>query len=760
MCRIGDFYEFFFDDAIQVSQLLGLMITHRWKYNGNSVPMCGVPQKIKNQTVARLIKLGKRIGIMDEIYHDNNNIERKLTQIITPGTIQEEEFFGSTDSNMIMGLEFLKNDVINILYIDISTGRYGFISSSYSELGLHLLSILPSEIIIKDYRFHNVQDFFINIEKQLSQILNIYKDICILLKYDAISSNIKHITRSIIKDTNHCFVNITEYVLQYIEHVSGSFPVIFQNVNFHSSVKMSEATLRNLEVIKSNHKSLLEHLDNTKTGFGKRMLKEMVVRASNDKYVIEQRLNAVESFLSNSDIRQKISDLLNQISDIERIVIRFSVNKHSRTDFIHIQNALRIISTIANHLCNSELYSIHFVKQISFASSKIIQISKHVSYIIASNVENNCIININSNTIIQQISTNIQNIARSIESLVLKYKNITKSKDLSIISKYGYGYVVEINTKNCNDIPNNWMPVSHRQTKALFVTIELQALTLEEKLLSERYTLLENEILCKMSDYIKTNANFLINVINNIAELDVMIGFAELADKNHYIKPTFSNNNSISIINGKHPILSSIIGEKFRGNDLHFDDKSKIAIIFGSNMSGKSTFLRQNALICLMAHIGSFVPCTTCNLSIIDSIFCRIGSGDDIYNAKSTFLVEMEEIADILNHATEKSLCIIDEIGRGTNNKDGILIARAFVKYIATHNKSNVLLSTHYEELNVLENEFECIKNFSTGDIDIIEDSILYDYRIFPGIRNKTSSIIYVARVAGIPESIISEILN
>ncbi len=773
--RLGDFYELFFDDAVEMSKILDLTLTGKDCGLDERAPMCGIPYHAAESYINKLISLGYKVAICEQTtdVKDKSNykdlVKREVVRVVTPGTIIDESLLDAKRNNYLACI-YQKDKCIGFSYIEITTGEFKTIEfigeDRYKSLNDILVRIQPSEIlcntdetfeddllvrkleIAPKFSYDNENFYDVNVADEIlsNQFSLNYKQIFGLNKmpYATISCGalLKYVKETQKRDLSHLNTIL--------------------KVNNEKFMVLDISTRRNLEImetLKDRRKkgALIGVLDKTKTSMGARMLRSWIEQPLYDVKEINLRLDSVEELCSKLMVRDNLKDLLNKINDIERICGRISYGNFTPKDCLSLNNSLSLLPQIKNAIssCNADL-----IKQISQEIADFKDLTKELENAIIDNpptlLTNGGFIKDGYNSELDQYRLAYKKGKEWINQYELKEKETTGIKNLKVGFNKIYGYYIEVNKSLLMNVP---LYYARKQTVAnneRFVTEELKKL--EEKILGaeENSIRLEqklfNQIRTKLLSYVKDIQKTSVA----IAKLDCLLSFSELATKNNYTKPKVSNKtNVINIIDGRHPVVEDIFkNEQFIPNNTYLDtNESKTMIITGPNMAGKSTYMRQVALITLMAHMGCFVPAKQAEISLTDRIFTRVGASDDLALGQSTFMVEMMEVANILNNATNKSLIVLDEIGRGTSTFDGLSIAWSVVEYVSNHMNAKTLFSTHYHELTELENFLPGVKNYKIS-VKELNGNIVFLRKIVRGGASKSFGI-EVAALAGVPQEVI-----
>lgn len=771
MFRLGDFYELFFDDAITVSHELGIALTGRNCGLKEKAPMCGVPFHSANSYIERLVKNGHKVAICEQLEDPKSVkgiVKRDVTRLITPGTLDilgdKSEF-----NNIYMMSVAITKKSFGIAYGDITTGELiiSELDDNFDNLVNKINVISPKEIIISD----ETEDGLL--EKIKASTKNIYlstvpstyfkNNICerIILDHFDITS----LLPLGINSDSSTMIALGAF-LTYLNETQLSKPKEFNNIkikNAENRMELDKNTISNLELLETSydHKingSLFVILNRTKTAMGARLLKSLLIEPLKESEEINNRLDSVEILKNNIEKLHDLTVLLNEIYDFERLTARIASEKANAKDLIALKNTVGVIPKIKEILIglnqNNKIL-IEIKNNLSDFTSLFELIDNAIipepSFLIT---EGN-IIKDNYSDKLDELKYGIKDAKSWLVNLEQTEKEKTGIKNLKVGFNKVFGHYIEVSKGSINKVPDNYIRKQTLVNNERYITPELKEkesllLTAETKINKLEYELFKN-IRKSIDIYIKD----LQRASKNIALLDVLTSFAKVANENNYSKPQIDNSQIIDIKNGRHPTVESIIGEGlFIENDTFIDSQNKnLLLITGPNMSGKSTYMRQTAVIVIMAQIGSFVPCETAHIGVVDRVFTRIGASDNLAYGQSTFFIEMSELSQILRNMTENSLILLDEIGRGTSTYDGLSIAWAVVEYLSKKgNKAKTMFATHYHELTDLVNKYDSIKNLSV-DVKENGNNIIFLHKIIERPAGKSYGI-HVAKIAGIPKEI------
>jgi len=781
--RMGDFYETFYDDAKKVSNLLGLTLTSRG-LGDSKCPLAGIPHKAI-QHFKNLIKHGETVVIVDQLedpeiaQQEHRIVKRGVTQILSPGTVIDENLLDSGINNYLVSISLLGN-TFGIAFIDLSCGDFfvsdynlpknNFKDENYSELFSFLARFDPVEAILPSYLYKN-QAFLSQFKDMMNREIIIKEFNDFAFKYENSYSkllehfNCKNLDGFGIENLKSSICAAGALLSFLFETQNTILPNITKIKNYISSEIMflDANTKRNLELLKNlsdgtEYGTLLYILDKTKTPMGKRLIKKFIVQPLLNKKKIEERLEIVKIFKNDALLRNDLREYLSQMCDLERTISRINFSRSANArDLVNLKNSLKILpsivkilSSINNSFINNLIKNIHDYSDI-------------INLIESSIVENPPITVKEGNILKDGFDPRVdemRDILKHGKDWILKYEESEKSKlGISTGYKIGFnrvlGYFIQItnNTLKAIKLPDYYQQRQTVTNGVRFETPQLKEMELKILNADESIKDIEYEIFCSIREKVSNKTSFIQEDAQIIAILDVLCSFGEVAALNNYCMPKIEDHEKIIIKKGRHPVVEQLnYSEPFVPNDCYCDtEKEQLLIITGPNWSGKSTYLRQVALICLLAQIGSFVPAEEAEIGIIDRIFTRIGASDDLSRGRSTFMIEMNETAQILNYATRKSLVIIDELGRGTSTTDGKSIALSVIEYL--HNSFvKTLFSTHFHEL--IEISLPRIKNYHF----LIKEEgkkLIFLRKLTPGGTDKSYGI-HVAMMAGLPSEVIN----
>lgn len=752
--RVGDFYEMFFDDAVIGAKALEIALTSR--DGEKNIPLAGIPYHALDVYLGKLIKKGFKVAICEQVEDPKEAkgiVRREVVRVITPGTVTDENLLDSKDNNYLCSLTTYSNN-FGLALLDNSTGEFTFTEGKLDKNSL--LSILvkynPSEVIITDdnpfYEQLKVLKANISIQSVDTDRINSFNSLLESFEQFTAGLNAVRLLLSYLVDTQ-------KSQLSHINQIS------FFRLDEYMALDYS--TIRNLEItttIKDNKKegSLLWVLDKTKSPMGGRKLKQWVLNPLLQSTHINNRLDLVERLYEDLYQTEKLVKEIGHIYDLERISTKIAYNSVSPKDLVALRVSLSIlpsIKTILENLNNQQFQQM---------ANRIIPLDDLVELITKGIVENppmsvkeGGIIKKGFNEELDELKYTAENGRQWLAEYEHQQRIETGIKTLKVGYNKVFGYFIEVTRTNSHLVPDSYQRKQTLANAERYFTDQLKHY--EDIILgaSDKIIDLEYKLFCEIREYALSKIVEIQNNSEVIAELDCLCTFALLASEYNYIRPAVDDSHEILIKEGRHPVIEQMIAkENFISNDTTLNcNTDRILIITGPNMAGKSTYMRQVALITLMAQIGSFVPASYAQIGVVDRIFTRVGASDDLSSGQSTFMVEMNELANILNNATSRSLIILDEVGRGTSTFDGMSIAQGAVEYIHDKNKigAKTLFATHYHQLTVLEDQYDGVKNYSIA-VKEENDQIIFLHSIIPGGSDKSYGI-QVAKLAGVPNPVI-----
>lgn len=767
----------FFDDAILASKELEIALTKRDAGFAQKAPMCGIPYHVAHTYISKLINKGYKVTICDQVEDPKlakGLVKRQVTKIITPGTFTDSDFLKSDENNYLMAVYLKKYDMY-ISYTDFSTGELYYTyrtfldeESLFSSVRDEIYRIMPSEILVnedidKTLNKFLANNFFITNYKN-TDIVNI--DIGKLVFENLTDLGQKKFNEKNLSD-NIAIKILLDYLFKtqkiHLNHINN-----FNYYDYYKNLGLDENSKRTLELLRglnTNNKkgSLLEILDKCKTSMGSRLLKKWLSSPLTNIDRIEDRLNHIEDFNSDLLVTEDIKDRLKNIYDIERLSLKISNKTLNPKEINSIKETINLSFEIKKLLGKNN----NNLKNLSVKIENLAFISEKIDQIIIDDppakIEDERVIKKGYSLELDELFSAKEEGKDWILNFEKKEKEKTGIKNLRIKYNKILGYFIEVTKSNISQIPSDYIRKQTLVGSERYFSVELKEM--ESKLLvsKDEALRLQSKILSELKNFLLENIIKFQNLSKIISAIDVLVSLSEVSRRNNYKRPLLNKEGLIDIKKGRHPIVEeNYKDELFVPNDTYLDlDKNLIHIITGPNMAGKSTYMRQVALITIMAHIGSFVPCEYANICVLDRIFTRIGASDNLAMGQSTFMVEMKEVANIIDNASKNSLLILDEVGRGTSTYDGLSIAYAILEYIATNLKAKTLFATHYHELCSLEEKYPSISNLSIA-VKKEEEDIIFLRKIINGPSNHSYGI-DVAKLAGIDDFIIKrawDILN
>ena len=762
--RLGDFYELFFEDAKVASKILDIVLTKRGVQAGNDIPMCGVPYHSATHYINKLLKNGYSIAICEQLESPEEAkkrgykavVKREVVQIITPGTLMEDHLLDPKSPNYLMAIAEYK-DTYAITWIELTTGEFYVSNCNKIHIKNEISRLNPKEIVISQKHateFLSMQANFTPRSNNIFDYQSCYQRIAGYYKVASIEG---------LGNFSKAQVIASGALIEYIIHTQKSnIPKlsILKNIDRKFFMEIDVATRGNLELEKSaenNKFTLLHTIDKTMTSAGGRLLKTRISSPLCNAHAINKRLECVDFFYNEKELRMHLRKYLKYFPDVQRALSKIFTNKAGFKDLNTIKNGLKIATMI------SELFRVKEIKLtggINALVSQIFGYSKLVAELEETLVppeeigEGESPIRTNYNQHLKELYDIKNNSHQKISSIRQKYRQKTGVQNLKISKNNIFGYFVEVTSINANKMDKDFF--IHKQTlgnSVRYFTDELKEL--ENALLNcvDKISNLEQEIFQKLCNQVKNCFDEISLIVTSIANLDLYSSLAEVAEEKKYVKPHIDDSDKFEIEDGRHPVVEYFQKKEFIPNSCNISEDERIWLITGPNMAGKSTFLRQNALICILAQIGSYVPARRMNLGVVDKMFSRIGAADNLAKGESTFMVEMIETAYILNNTTQKSLVILDEIGRGTSTHDGIAIAWAVLEYL--HDKINcrALFATHYHELTQLKKHLGRIATY-TMEIKEWNKEIIFMHKIISGVADSSYGL-HVAQLAGLPDDVI-----
>ena len=771
--RCGDFYETYSEDAVTASEILGITLTKRANGQGKTVEMAGFPHHALDTYLPKLIRAGRRVAICDQLEDPKTTkklVKRGITELVTPGVAINDNVLSYKENNFLAAVYFGKT-ACGIAFLDISTGEFLTAEGQTDYIDKLLNNFAPKEVLFERGKKPMFEGNFGN------KFCTFELDDWVFTEVSARERLLKHFETKNLKGfgVEHLKNGIiaSGAILQYLDmtqHYQISHITSLARIEADRYVRLDKFTVRSLELLGSMNDggtSLLDVIDHTICPMGARLLKRWVVFPLKDVKPINERLDVVEYFFREPDFKDFIEEKLHFIGDLERIISKAAVGRISPREMVQLKVALQAIEPIKNACLNADNDSLHRIgEQLNLCVSIRDKIAKEIAADPPLLVNKGGVIADGVNKELDEL----RQIAYSGKDYLLhiqqRESEITGIPSLKVAYNNVFGYYIEVRNAHKDKVPAEWIRKQTLVNAERYITQELKEY--EEKILGAEdkilvlETRLYNELVAELAEFIPA-----IQIdANQIARLDCLLSFANVARQNRYIRPVVADDDVLDIKQGRHPVIEKQLpaGEKYIANDVFLDTETQqIIIITGPNMAGKSALLRQTALITIMAQIGCFVPAESAHVGLVDKVFTRVGASDNISVGESTFMVEMNEAADILNNLSPRSLVLFDELGRGTSTYDGISIAWAIVEHIHEHKKARArtLFATHYHELNDMEEIYPRIKNYNVS-VKEIDNKVIFLRKLERG-GSEHSFGIHVAKMAGMPKSIVkraSEILR
>lgn len=764
--RVGDFYEMYGDDAVVGAEILGIVQTKRANGVGQSVEMAGFPHHALDTYLPKLVRAGKRVAICDQLEDPKlakKLVKRGITELVTPGVSINDNILNHKENNFLAAIHLVK-DKCGVSFLDISTGEFLTAEGTTDYIDKLLNNFSPKEVLIERNNKKRFEELF------GPRYFTYELDDWIFTSEAANDRLLKHFETKNLKGfgIQHLKLGIIAsgailYYLDQTQHTHISHITSLSRIEEERYVRLDKFTVRSLELVSAMNedgKSLLDVIDKTISPMGSRLLRRWILFPLKDVKPIQERQDVVEYFFRHPEVKELLDEQLEQIGDLERIISKVAVGRVSPREVVQLKIALQALEPIKEAcMASNEPSLCRIGEQLNVCALIRDRIDREIQPDPPTLVNRGGVIAKRVNAELDEL----RSIAYSGKDYLLQVQQReierTGIPSLKIAFNNVFGYYIEVRNAHKDKVPADWIRKQTLVNAERYITEELKEyeekiLGAEEKILSLEARLFNELVLC-LTEYIppiQCNANL-------VGRLDCLLSFAKAAESNKYIRPVVDESDVIDIKGGRHPVIEKQLplGEAYVANDVYLDeDKQQIIIITGPNMAGKSALLRQTALITLLAQIGCFVPAESARIGIVDKIFTRVGASDNISVGESTFMVEMNEAADILNNMTSRSLVLFDELGRGTSTYDGISIAWAIVEYIHEHPNTHAktLFATHYHELNEMERSFPRIKNFNVS-VKEVGNKVIFLRKLVPG-GSEHSFGIHVAKMAGMPKCIVN----
>ena len=763
--RCGDFYETYSTDAVVAAEILGITLTKRANGKGKTVEMAGFPHHALDTYLPKLVRAGKRVAICDQLEDPKLTkklVKRGITELVTPGVSINDNILNYRENNFLAAVHFGKG-ACGVAFLDISTGEFLTAEGPFDYVDKLLNNFAPKEVLFERGKRGMFEGNF------GSKFFTFELDDWVFTETTAREKLLKHFETKNLKGfgVEHLKNGIiaSGAILQYLimtQHTQIGHITSLARIEEDKYVRLDKFTVRSLELIGSMNdggSSLLNVIDKTISPMGARLLKRWLVFPLKDVLPINERLNVVEYFFRQPDFKELIEEQLHLIGDLERIISKVAVGRVSPREVVALKVALQAIEPIKEACLEADNASLNRIgEQLNICKSIRDRIEKEINNDPPLLINKGGVMKSGVNAELDEL----RQIAYSGKDYLLQIQQreseLTEIPSLKIGYNNVFGYYIEVRNTHKDKVPQEWIRKQTLANAERYITQELKEY--EEKILGaeDKILILETQLYMELVQALSEFIPAIQVNANQIARLDCLLSFANVARENNYIRPVIEDNDVLDIRQGRHPVIEKQlpIGEKYIANDVVLDSSSQqIIIITGPNMAGKSALLRQTALITLLAQIGSFVPAESAHIGLVDKIFTRVGASDNISVGESTFMVEMNEAADILNNLSSRSLVLFDELGRGTSTYDGISIAWAIVEHIHEHPKAKArtLFATHYHELNEMEKSFKRIKNYNVS-VKEVDNKVIFLRKLERG-GSEHSFGIHVAKMAGMPKSIV-----
>ncbi|MDT0621063.1 DNA mismatch repair protein MutS [Croceitalea vernalis] len=763
--RVGDFYETFGDDAVRAAEILGIVLTHR-NNGGDKTELAGFPHHSLNTYLPKLVKAGLRVAICDQLEDPKQTksiVKRGVTELVTPGVALNDDILNAKSNNFLAAVHFGRNK-LGVSFLDISTGEFLTSEGSAEQVDKLLQNFSPNEILIskahkKEFlegfgsHLHSffLEDWIFQEDYSNESLTNHFKTKTLQ------GFGVQHLQHGIIA-SGAILHYLSETQHRQLQHINA-----LHRIAEEEYIWMDRFTIRNLELYQStnlNAVTLLQVIDKTISPMGGRLLKRWLALPLKNKEKIQDR-HQVVSFLKQEETQlQKLQQWIKQMGDLERLISKVATGKINPREVIQLKNSLEAVVPVKQIAMESSNTALKTIGQQLFSCDSLRSKIKEM-------LNEEAPINIAKGSAIAQGYSDeldeLRGLAFSgkdyLDKMLQRETKATGITSLKIASNNVFGYYIEVRNSHKDKVPENWIRKQTLVNAERYITEELKEY--EAKILGaeERIFSLEQQLFEQLLVWMQAHIEEVQQNAQLIAQLDCLCGFSQLAKDNHYVQPEMNDSTSLEIKDGRHPVIEKQLplGESYITNDVLLNrETQQIIMITGPNMSGKSAILRQTALIVLLAQMGSFVPATSASIGVVDKIFTRVGASDNISMGESTFMVEMNETASILNNLSERSLVLLDEIGRGTSTYDGISIAWAISEYLHEHpSKAKTLFATHYHELNEMTNTFGRIKNYNVS-VKELKDNVLFLRKLVAG-GSEHSFGIHVAKMAGMPQQVVQK---
>jgi len=761
--RLGDFYEMFFEDAVVCSKELGITLTSRNKEKGRNIPLAGVPYHSAAGYISKLVAKGYKVAICEQVEAASEAkglVKREVIKVITPGTVIDTDYLDDKSNNYLLGI-IIREDKAGISYLDITTGEFkvtqlegkDIISKAINEI----YKLSPTEILIENRTLEKFKEEIEEYKKINDLVINPINKIKnpgeILKKYFNVIS-----LESYGIDRKKMAIEAGGFILEYVLELHKYNELPIQTISYdnrNNYLELNLATQKNLELVqntreKTNIGTLLWVLDMCKTSMGTRMLKKMIKNPLLDISEIEKRQEDIGYFIGEVLVREDIREELKSIYDLERLIGKIILGTENARDLIAIKKSIKSSLEVIKILGANQMFTTDIKRLVEIYNLIEISIVEEPPF----SVREGGMIKTGYNETLDKLHTISKSGKNYILEIEKKEKEKTGIKTLKIKYNKVFGYFLEVSKANSLLVPEEYIRKQTLTNAERYITPELKEY--ESTILNAKGKIegLEYNLLKEISRELVGEIKLLQKLAYGLSYIDVIASLADIATKNNYVCPKIVDGYDLEIIDGRHPIVEKlIVGEDYISNDLILDEKTNVIVLTGPNMAGKSTYMKQAALIILMAQMGSYVPATSATIGVVDKIFTRVGASDDLVSGQSTFMVEMSEVANIVNNATDRSFVILDEVGRGTSTFDGLSLASAITEYIHDNLGSKTIFATHYHELTELENKLKYLSNYRI-EVSEANDEVVFLREIVKGGADKSYGI-EVARLAGLPPEIL-----
>ena len=764
--RVGDFYETFGEDARNASRILGLTLTRKMAGGGEYTDLAGVPYHALEQYLPRLVRAGLRVAICEQLEDPKTAkglVKRGITELVTPGVAYNDMVLEVKENNFLCGLH-LTDDIHGVSFLDVSTGEFYVAQGDMAYIDKLMTNFHPSEVVLQRkklrwFQEHSAEKYYCNTFDDWVFAPDFAKEL--LLKQFGTSSlkgfGVEDLDMGVIA------AGAVLYYLQDTQHNQTANITRLSRVERDRYVWLDRFTVRNLELVASPNdgaRTLLDVVDHTLTPMGSRLMRRWVLMPLKEKELIEERLVVVDKMVRDSELRQRLGTCIKAIGDLERLITKAAVGRIGPREMQQLRRSLEAVAEVKTVCANSNDTALQrMAEQINPCAMLAARIAREIVEEPPAKVEKGGLISNGVNTELDELRSLAGSGKDYLKEMQRRESEATGISSLKIGFNNVYGYYFEVYNTHKDKVPAEWVRRQTLTNAERYITPELKEY--EDKILGaeERMLALEMQIYSQLMAAVTEYVQPIQYDAQLVAHLDCLQSFAEVSLGGNYCRPELDDGNTIDIKDGRHPVIETQMapGEQYVSNDVYLDrDNQQIVIITGPNMSGKSALLRQTALIVLMAQMGCYCPARQAKIGIVDKIFTRVGASDNISSGESTFMVEMNETASILNNVSDKSLVLLDEIGRGTSTYDGISIAWAITEYLHDNGKARpkVLFATHYHELIEMEERYDRIKNFHVS-VKELDGRVIFLRKLVPGGSDRSFGI-HVARLAGMPDQVVN----